>query len=279
MSEYDIDEVRRRLARKIDVSGDLLKEVGMVVRLMKHLRAPDGCPWDREQTHKSLLGNLLEEAYEFIDTVERDGDEMMCAELGDLFMQVVFHAQIASERGGFDLGDVARCLVDKLIRRHRHVFGDRTASSPREALEHWNHAKRSEGRVAERLEAVPRAMPALLRARKVQEKASLVGFDWRKVDGAVDKIEEELGEFKRALASGRREQAGRELGDLLFAVVNAARFAGQCPEVALSEAVNRFQRRFRHIESRLAERGLTPEAATLEEMDALWDEAKEKEED
>lgn len=277
MKTYKIEEVRRKLEAEIDIPDDMLGEIGMVVRIMYRLRGVGGCPWDRVQTHKSLLRNLLEETYEFVDTVESGDDSAMCEELGDLLMQVVFQAEIAAERDAFDLTEVARGLADKLIRRHRHVFGDISAQSPEEALNSWNNAKSGESEKNGTLENVPKAMPALLRARKVQEKAANVGFDWSEVESAMEKLDEELAELKHAVNTGDMEKSKEELGDLLFAVVNVARFTKQCPEVALTKAVNKFLRRFKHIENRLAEQGRTPSDSTLEEMDVFWEEAKKDE--
>ena len=241
---------------------------------MAQLRAPGGCPWDKVQTHESLLKNLLEEAYEFIDTVKLDDDDLMREELGDLFLQVIFHAQIAAERKAFDLGDVASDLADKLIRRHEHVFGERIANNGEEALQSWNDAKVTEGSEKHSLDAIPMSMPALVRARKIQEKVARVGFEWPLIDGAMAKVDEELAEFKEALESGDPKKIGEELGDLLFVVVNFARYVKHCPEVALTGSNEKFIRRFKHIEKRLKEIGRTTDEATLEEMDVFWDEAK-----
>lgn len=274
MQEYSIKEVRDRLKSAVDSRSEALEELGFVIRIMKMLRASGGCPWDRKQTHQSLLKNLLEEAYEFVDTVNRGSNDDMREELGDLFMQVVFHAELASERGAFDIEDVAHDLADKLIRRHRHVFGQVKAANSAEALSAWNNAKADEYDTESLLDGVPKSMPALLRARKVQERASRVGFDWAEASGAMAKLDEELGEFKLAVESGDKVKSGEELGDLLFAVCNVARFVGECPEVALTAAVDKFQRRFKHVEKRLSEQNRKPEDSTLEEMDRYWDEAK-----
>jgi len=267
-------QVLSKLEKEIKLPDDLLEKLGWVIRIMTRLRASDGCPWDKVQTHESLLKNLLEETYEFIDTVNNKDDKTMREELGDLFMQVVFHAEVAAERGAFNLADVAHDLADKLVRRHPHVFGDEKAKDQDEALTSWNNAKKKEGVAKIALEEVPLSMPALLRARKVQEKAGRVGFEWTQVEGAMVKVEEELIEFKKAIKSGYGKDTGEELGDLLFAVVNVARYVNQCPEVALTGTTDKFIRRFHYIEKRLKEEGKTPDDATLEEMDGYWEEAK-----
>jgi len=270
----EFTDLTHKIEAETPLPEGMLERLGWVVRIMTRLRAENGCPWDRAQDHKTLLKNLLEEAYEFIETVRLGDDAEMREELGDLFMQVVFHAEIAAERGAFHLGDVAEELTDKLLRRHPHVFGEVQAKDQDAALSSWIAAKQKEGWKEFALDEVPRAMPALLRARKVQEKVGQVGFEWPQADGALAKIDEELAEFREAVQSGDRERASEELGDLLFAVVNAARYVQQCPEVSLTVATDKFVRRFRHIESRLAEEHRTPRDATLEEMDRYWDEAK-----
>ena len=254
--------------------NESIRKIGWVIRIMEALRAPDGCPWDREQTHESLLKNLLEEAYEYVDTVKSGNDSAMQDELGDLFMQVVFHAQVAAERGAFNIGDVAEGLADKLIRRHPHVFGDRTAINADEALESWADMKKKENPDVWDPNQVPRSMPALLRARKVQHKAGKVGFEWNDVDGAFDKLEEEIAEMRAAVKSGKIDDIEEEIGDVIFGVVNVARYLKVCPEVALTATTDKFIRRFGYVIDNLRARGLSPEKATLEEMDVFWDEAK-----
>ncbi|MBM3328938.1 MAG: nucleoside triphosphate pyrophosphohydrolase [Calditrichaeota bacterium] len=265
--------------------------VEQLIKVMARLRAPDGCPWDRAQTFQSLLPNLLEETYEYLHAVREDDPAAMREELGDLFLQVIFHAQIAAEAGLFDLGSAARELTLKLIRRHPHVFGDDKAETPDHALESWNNSKRREGSHTIQLEKIPRAMPALLRARKIQEKSARVGFEWPDVSGAMQKIDEELQELKAAIAGNAidndddddkwRDSTLRiphsaldEVGDLLFAVVNVARYLKVDPETALNATNEKFIRRFRVIEDRLRERGRTMEETSLSEMDAIWEEAK-----
>ena len=293
----------------VELPAGELEHLGTLIKVMARLRMPDGCPWDRVQTHESLLPNLLEESYEYLHAV-RDGDiPAMREELGDLLLQVIFHAQIAAESPqsppfieppqsppsieggvggvanplGFTLGDCARELSEKLIRRHPHVFGDDKAADETEALASWHSAKKGEGAHTLDLDKVPRSMPALMRARKVQNKAAKVGFQWPNVDGAMLKVDEELAELKEAIAfppplaggaGGGVSPIEDELGDLLFAVVNVARYLHVDPEVALIGTVEKFIRRFKHIEQRLAEEGLSLGEASLEVMDKFWDEAK-----
>lgn len=254
-----------------------------LVDIMARLRAPDGCPWDREQTHETLKPYLIEEAYEVLDAVDEGEDEDLAEELGDVLLQVVFHAQIASEAGRFDVEDVARAIADKLERRHPHVFGDVEADTPERVVTNWEAIKREEkaggeGETPGLLDGVPRGLPALLRAEQLQIKAARVGFDWEAVAEVTAKAREEVEEFAQTVEGGESQDRVREeLGDLLFSIVNVARFVGVSPEDALDRTNRKFLDRFRHIERRLAESGSSPEAATLEEMDALWDEAKSAE--
>jgi len=266
--------MEEKQSNSTEVPAETLEEIGRVIGIMARLRAPGGCPWDAEQTHESLLPNLLEETHEVIHAVQSGDISAMREELGDLLLQVIFHAQIASEEGRFDLSDVARDLTDKLIRRHPHVFGDVRADNSREAIDSWNRAKRSEGLKTVSLGEIPPGMPALLRARKVVEKAGRVGFEWHHVNDALKKLNEEVGEFQRAIEEGNREQMQEELGDVLFMTACVARYIDKCPEIALTASIDKFMNRFSYIEKKLAEEGLTSEQATLEKMDGYWDEAK-----
>jgi MazG family protein len=248
-----------------------------VVRLMARLRAPDGCPWDREQTHRSLRTYLLEETYEVLDAIERDDAEALKDELGDLLLQVVFHAQMAQEQGRFGMDDVLTRLHEKLIRRHPHVFGEGKADTPQQVVHNWEALKareRSNGGSA--LESVSERLPALLEAYQLTRKAAQVGFDWQKADDVLAKLEEEVEEVRKEIAAAEGKRVEDELGDLLFVVVNLARKLGVDPEVALRRTNRKFVERFRHIESELARQGKRPEESTLEEMDALWERAKQK---
>ncbi len=249
-----------------------------LVRVMERLRGEDGCPWDRKQTHASLRTYLLEETYEVLDALDREDYHSLCEELGDLLLQVVFHAQLACEKGRFCIDDVCREVVLKLIHRHPHVFGDAHADTPEEVMEHWERLKAKEanhgGSV---LQGIPDAMPALLQAYRLQEKASRVGFDWDEIGPVWDKVGEECREFKDAMKGGDQKRITHELGDLLFAITNLARFLKVDPETALRECNKRFKRRFGHVEQRAAEEGLKMETTPLEQLDLFWEEAKRKE--
>ena len=250
-----------------------------LVHVMARLRAPDGCPWDREQDHETLKPYLLEEAYEVLDAIDAGDDEELCAELGDVLLQVVFHAQVAQEEQRFGVDDVCRAIVDKLVRRHPHVFGDVEVDDADGVVRNWEQIKLEErggqASQASALDGVPRALPALLRAQRVQEKARRVGFDWDRVDGPLDKVSEEFEELRREWAGDADPARVREeFGDLLFALVNAARFLGVTPEDALRGAVDKFAGRFRRVEETFRERGRSLEDASLGEMDAVWNEVK-----
>ena len=262
------------LTASVPLAPETVQALADAVRLMLRLRAPGGCPWDRAQDHQSLRQNLLEETYELLHALATRDDAALREELGDLFLQVVFHSIIAAERGAFDLKDVARELVEKLIRRHPHVFGDVNATTPAEALHSWHNAKRSEGEHTVTLSGVPSTMPALLRARKVQQRAAKVGFQWPDVKGALEKLDEELSEMRAAIDSGDASRAEEEMGDVLFVLTCIANYQHFCPEIALTRTVEKFIQRFGYIEKRLAEQGLIPEQATLAQMDGYWEASK-----
>ena len=246
-----------------------VKDLEEIVRI---LRAPGGCPWDAEQTHQSIRRNFLEEAYEAVEAIDEGSPEHLEEELGDVLLQVVMHARMEQEAGRFDLDGVADGICKKLIYRHPHVFGDVAVSGTGEVLSNWEALKRKEKGQAtntDALEAVARALPALWRAEKVQKKARKAGFDWPDVSGALDKLSEELEELKTAAAEGTNVE--EELGDLLFAAVKAGRFLGLDSEQALTQACDKFIRRFRTVEE-LAPRAL--KECSLEELEALWARAK-----
>ena len=247
--------------------------------IVARLRAPDGCPWDREQTHASLRGCLIEEAYETAEAIERNDDAHFCEELGDLLLQVVMHSQMASETGRFTLDDVVAGLNTKLIRRHPHVFGDVPAADTSAVLQRWEEIKRAEkgNKHTSLLDGVSGALPALLHAEKITKRAARVGFDWESPVQVIGKIREELAETEEALEHGEQVKVEEELGDLLFAVVNLARKIKVEPEVALRRATGKFSKRFQALEAALKERGCKPEDCTLAEMDTIWDEIKAKE--
>lgn len=253
-----------------------------LLRIMEILRAPGGCMWDREQDHKSIRRNFIEETYEVIEAIDQDDVEHMKEELGDVLLQVVFHTQMEREAGHFDMDDVANGICQKLIFRHPHIFGEVEVSSSEEILANWDELKKKEKHqesATATLDSVARSLPALIRAEKVQHKAAKVGFDWDDVSGALEKVHEETEETERAL--GGDGDIEEELGDLLFAAVNVARFAKVDPEHALERTTDKFIRRFSAIERAAQEQGRTLEDMTLEEMDALWDAVKaaEKQED
>lgn len=247
-----------------------------LVSIMRSLRGPGGCPWDAEQTHESLTRYLLEEAYEVIEAIEMKSTEHIKEELGDLLLQPVFHAAIAEESGTFTINDVIQTLCEKLIRRHPHVFGTMKINDSNAQIENWERIKKKE-KGAERksaLSGVPAHLPALLKAQKITEKAARVGFDWEHVDHVFAKVMEELHEFEEAMAGNDNDRMEAELGDLLFAIVNLGRFLSINPEEALRKTINRFQKRFRHVEESLNAQGCQMSSTPLEEMERLWEEAK-----
>lgn len=245
--------------------------------IMTRLRAPDGCPWDREQDHKSLKRYLIEESYEVLEAIDEENPDKLKDELGDLLLQVVFHAQIAKEAGTFDMDDVIDGVCKKMISRHRHVFGGEEAETSDDVMKIWEEVKKSEkGHKTQTqvLKDVPSNLPALMRSFKVQQKAAQVGFDWDNTEDAFKKILEETNELSQAYKQGDPAYIEEEIGDLLFAVVNVARFLKVQPELALTATVNKFIRRFEYVETNAREQGKNLNEMTLNEMDALWDEAK-----
>lgn len=250
-----------------------------LLAVMKRLRSPEGCPWDREQTHQSLKPCLAEECAEFLDAVD-DGDlSGMREELGDVLLHVVFNARIAEENGHFDFNDVAREVTQKLWRRHPHVFGNLQASNADEVLDIWRDAKSKEkperGKTSI-VDDVPRNMPVLLKARKVQKRVAAIGFDWRTQEEVLDKIEEEVRELREAIRNGdAATKVEEEIGDLLFAVVNLSRFrGGRTAEDILADAVKKFQSRFKRVEAALGDKGKTLAESSIQEMEALWEDTK-----
>jgi len=252
--------------------GILGEEFEKLVQIMETLRSDHGCEWDRSQTHESLKPYLIEEAYELLDAIDEKNNARMIEELGDVLLQVIFHAQIAKERGAFDIADVLKTLREKLVRRHPHVFGD----SPGYSYEQWERIK-SQEKGAKKSSAIGnlnKALPALSLARRIQENAAAVGFDWPDVSGAMEKVREEVRELEEAIQRENLGSVEEELGDLLFAVVNVARFSGVDPELALRRAVEKFANRFAMVEDFAKKRGLELKKMTLEQLDALWEEAK-----
>lgn len=258
-----------------EMPGPLFAEL---VEIMARLRGENGCPWDREQTAESIKPYLIEETYEVLEAIDEQDPAKLKEELGDLLLQVVFHAQMAEEVGAFGITEVLASINEKLRRRHPHVFGDVTAETAQEVLFNWEQIKHGEREKAQGqasvLDGVPRELPALLRAHRLQEKAARVGFDWKEATEVLRKVEEELDEFRAALEGQASDRMEAELGDLLFALVNLSRFLAVNPEEALHKTIARFIGRFRYIEEELARRGRSLRQASLEEMDALWAEAK-----
>jgi ATP diphosphatase len=264
------------------------RDIARLLEIMAALRTPGtGCPWDLQQSFATIAPYTLEEAYEVADAIIRDDLDDLRDELGDLLLQVVFHARMAQEQGVFDFGDVVQTITEKLIRRHPHVFGDALGLTPKAVEGLWERIKAEEkaGKASVRdadepasaLDGVPVTLPALTRALKLQAKAGKVGFDWNDPLAVLAKIREEAGEIEADLSSGNRAAAADEVGDLLFAVVNLARHLDADPEAILRTSNQKFERRFGAIERALAAHGKTPQQATLAEMDALWDEAKANE--
>lgn len=247
-----------------------------LIDLMTYLHSPEGCPWDRVQTHESLRKNLIEEAYEAVDAIDSRDDNRIVDEMGDVLMQVIFHAELGRKRGAFSMDDIIDAIVTKLISRHTHLFGDDSAGDAASALTTWEANKREEKgflSVAESLADVPKGLPALLRAYKIQKKAAAVGFDWPDAEGAAAKVAEEMAELKEAKA----DQTEQEAGDLLFAAVNYVRLLGLEPEVALSRANEKFVRRFTKLEEKVNQAGQDVRELGLSALDEVWDEVKREE--
>jgi tetrapyrrole methylase family protein/MazG family protein len=250
-----------------------------LVALMAKLRGPDGCPWDRKQTPESLKPFLVEECYEVIDALDEGVPHKIKEELGDLLFQIIFHARIAEERGQFTMHDVIAANLEKMVRRHPHVFGDAELATDKEVLANWEEIKKKEKGYEERtsvLEGVPRHLPSLLRAHSLQERAARVGFDWSRIDEALPKLDEEMAEFKESLKKEDSAGIEEELGDIFFILVNISRFLGVNPEDALRKTISKFIRRFRYIEEHAANSGKTLNDMTLDEMERLWQESKKK---
>lgn len=249
-----------------------------LVDIMTKLRGPGGCPWDHEQTHETLIPYLIEEAYEVIDAIERKNKKDLCEELGDLLLQVVFHAQVAKDENNFTIEDVVTSISEKMIRRHPHVFGDTNVSGSDEVVKNWEQIKKSEkdsqGKSGSLFDSVPRSLPALMQSYKLSKKASKVGFDWKHTGPVIEKIEEEVAELKEALANGDKTHIEHEVGDVFTSIANLCRFIKVEPELSLQKANNRFRERFKKMEEKIALRGHVMENLTEEQWTALWDEAK-----
>ncbi len=254
--------------------------VERLVEIMKRLRAPNGCPWDREQTHKSIKTHLMEECGELLDAIEEGDDAGMLEELGDVLMHVTLHSAMAEERGAFKFEDVAGQIVDKMIRRHPHVFGDAKAENAEDVVGLWEEVKRREHERDAKprvslMDGIPHHCPALLQAEKMQRRAAKAGFDWPDQKGVVEKLDEEIGELKEALAQGDDAKIDEEIGDMLFTLVNLARFRKRkSSEELLADCNAKFSKRFRHVEKRVAESGKKMGDCGIDELESYWKEAK-----
>jgi MazG family protein len=249
-----------------------LSKFNTLVEIIARLRAPDGCPWDKEQTHRTLRSNLLSECYETLEALDKGDPAQLCEELGDLLLQIVLHAQIAKDGGEFEMGDVIKSITAKIIRRHPHIFGTVKVKDAGEVMHNWEALKKGErAEGASMLEGVPQDMPALAYAYEISRRAVRAGFEWENIEGVIDKLAEEIKEIKD---SHSREEKEREYGDLLFTLVNVARWEGIDAEAALREANRKFFKRFARMEELCRQRGLNFDELSFKEKDDLWEEAK-----
>jgi tetrapyrrole methylase family protein/MazG family protein len=252
-------------------------DINDFLRLITVLRSPGGCPWDRKQTHESIKKNFIEETYEVVEAINKADAQSLREELGDVLLQVAMHSEMESEKGSFDFNDVVNDICKKLVVRHPHVFGDVAAQSSDEALQSWDQVKLKTKGMKKQSEAiikVPREFPALMRAQKVQEKAAKAGFDWDNVNGAVEKLHEEIDELETALAAGVGKDIEEEFGDVLFSCVNVSRFIGADSEEALTASTDKFIKRYLLVEQLAADDGVDMKSASIEELDKLWNKAK-----
>jgi len=253
-------------------------DINDLIQLVTVLRAPGGCPWDREQTHESIRKNFIEETYEVIEAINNKDSENLKEELGDILLQVALHSEMERERGTFDFGDVVNDICQKLVIRHPHVFGDVTAENEKDALSRWDDVKlKTKGmkKQSESMIKVARELPALMRAQKIQQKAARAGFDWENIDGAFEKLFEEINELKDALKQGVHSDTADEFGDVLFSCVNIARFIDVDSEEALTASTDKFMKRFILVEQLADKQGMNMKNSSEEELDALWIKAKE----
>lgn len=246
-----------------------------LLEIMEILRGPTGCPWDKEQDHKSLIPFLLEETYEVIESINKNSIEDLKEELGDLLLQIVFHAQIAKESGEFNIDDIITGISTKLIRRHPNVFGDEKIDTAEEQSVNWEKLKKQEGKKSV-VDGIPRAMPALSFAKRIQQRASTVGFDWQKTEDVWEKVIEEISELKHEIENQNQDKIEEEFGDLLFALVNYGRFLKIDPENSLKKATDKFILRFKKLEKRIEDKSLSMEELTLDELDREWNEIKKQ---
>ena len=251
-----------------------MSKLDQLRKIVKKLRSPDGCDWDKEQTHKSLVPYLIEETYEVIEAIENNDSKALKEELGDLLLHVLFQAELSSEKKEFDIFDSLDSINNKLVRRHPHVFDKDSKNDSWNQKGSWEKSKKKEKKRDSVLEGVPKSLPGLLRSRRIQERAASVGFDWKEVDPIIDKVEEELNEVRESIDENDKEQIELELGDLLFSIVNLSRFYNIDPENALKRSTNKFINRFNKIEKRISESGKSMEDSDLETMDKIWNEVK-----
>lgn len=252
-------------------------DINDLIKLVTVLRAPGGCPWDMKQTHESIKKNFIEETYEVVEAINKKDAEGLKEELGDILLQVALHSEMEREKGSFEFNDVANDICQKLIVRHPHVFGNVSAENEKEALSNWDAVKLKTKGMKKQSEAmlkVPREFPALMRAQKIQQKAANAGFDWDDIDGAVEKLYEEINELKRALAENNKVNVADEFGDVLFSCVNVSRFIDVDSEEALTGATDKFVNRYLIVEKLAQERNIDMKTASIEELDVLWDKAK-----
>ncbi|UNC90707.1 nucleoside triphosphate pyrophosphohydrolase [Candidatus Contubernalis alkaliaceticus] len=254
-------------------NGNQAQSLSRLVDMMSRLRQPDGCPWDKKQTHQSLKPYLLEETFEVIHAIDQKDMDSLCEELGDLLLQVVFHSQLASETGSFHMGEVIEKICEKIIRRHPHVFGQERIEDAQGVSLKWSEIKRKEKK-QKSLFSSPQGLPALKRAQKVQQQAAGVGFDWDKVDGAFDKVIEELKELDNVYKNGEKDKIEEEIGDLLFAAVNVSRMLEVDAELAMGSAVDKFLRRLNYMEREIKKKEKDFTEYKLEQLDRLWEKAK-----
>lgn len=253
-------------------------DINDLISIIELLRAPGGCPWDREQTHQSIKKNFIEETYEVIEAINKQSVDGLREELGDVLMQIALHCQMEKEKGNFNFDDVCNELCEKLVVRHPHVFGDVNAENTDEALKSWDSIKQKTKGIKSQYESmvsVPRELPALMRAQKIQAKAAKVGFDWQDKDGAISKVHEEINELLNAVEHNNQSEIEDEFGDLLFSCVNVSRFLNVDSEEALTKATDKFMQRFEIVEKLASEKGINMKSSSIKELDELWDRAKE----
>ena len=252
-------------------------DIGDLLEIMVHLRSPGGCPWDAEQTHESIRNSFIEETYEVIEAINKKDKELLLEELGDVLLQVVFHARMEEEEGSFNFSDVCDGICKKLVERHPHVFGNVSVENTDDVLRNWDTIKRkSKGQKTQgsAMEKIPKEMPALMRAEKIQSKAKKAGFDWDKIDGALEALESEIRELREAMQSGEKKKIENEMGDVLFSCVNVSRFLDVDPELALTASNEKFITRFLEVERLAKEQDINMKEKSIEELDELWKQAK-----